>query len=138
MFELIEEASSIPLTLDAYNKQNEILNKMIFLHTAFEGIKLDISDNSKPPVILKGSICPFCYSIFEAKENIILKLSNNGKELIPEITESLIANYNEELGGFYSTANNSVSKYIQCIITYAADENKYGISYFDIYNNEVY
>ena len=153
MFELIEEASSIPLTLDAYNKQNEILNKMIFLHTAFEGIKLDISDNSKPPVILKGSIYPFCYSIFEAKENIILKdnckeanqkyiilkLSNaNGKELIPEITESLIANYNEELGGFYSTANNSVSKYIQCIITYAADENKYGISYFDIYNNEVY
>ena len=112
-FELIEEPSSIPLTLDAYNKQNEILNKMIFLHTAFEGIKLDISDNSKPPVILKGSICPFCYSIFEAKENIILKdnckeanqkyiilkLSNNGKELIPEITESLIANYNEELGG---------------------------------------
>lgn len=151
-FELIEEPSSIPLTLDAYNKQNEILNKMTFLYTAFEGIKLDISDNSKPPVILKGSICPFCYSIFEAKENIILKdnckeanqkyiilkLSNNGKELIPEITENLIANYNEELGGFYSTANNSVSKYIQCIITYAADENKYGISYFDIYNNEVY
>ena len=41
-FELIEEPSSIPLTLDAYNKQNEILNKMTFLYTAFEGIKLDI------------------------------------------------------------------------------------------------
>ena len=151
MFELIEEASSIPLTLEnAYYKQNKILKEMRFLHTAFDGVKLDISDNSKPPVILKGSICPFCYSIFEAKENIILtdnfieanqkyiilKLSANGKELIPEITESLIANYNEELGGFYSTTNNSVSKYINCIITYY--ETKYGISYFDIYNNEVY
>lgn len=151
MFELIEEASSIPLTLEnAYYKQNKILKEMRFLHTAFDGVKLDISDNSKPPVILKGSICPFCYSIFEAKEDIILtdnfieanqkyiilKLSANGKELIPEITESLIANYNEELGGFYSTTNNSVSKYINCIITYY--ETKYGISYFDIYNNEVY
>lgn len=151
MFELIEEASSIPLTLEnAYYKQNKILKEMRFLHTAFDGVKLDISDNSKPPVILKGSICPFCYSIFEAKEDIILtdsfresnqkyiilKLSANGKELIPEITESLIANYNEELGGFYSTTNNSVSKYINCIITYAG--TKYGISYFDIYNNEVY
>ena len=151
MFELIEEASSIPLTLEnAYYKQNKILKEMRFLHTAFDGVKLDISDNSKPPVILKGSICPFCYSIFEAKEDIILtdnfieanqkyiilKLSNNGKELIPEITESLIANYNEELGGFYSATNNSVSKYINCIITYY--ETKYGISYFDIYNNEVY
>lgn len=151
MFELIEEASSIPLTLEnAYYKQNKILKEMRFLHTAFDGVKLDISDNSKPPVILKGSICPFCYSIFEAKEDIILtdnfieanqkyiilKLSANGKELIPEITESLIANYNEELGGFYSTTNNSVSKYINCIITYY--ETKYGISYFNIYNNEVY
>ena len=151
MFELIEEASSIPLSLEnAYYKQNKILKEMRFLHTAFDGVKLDISDNSKPPVILKGSICPFCYSIFEAKEDIILtdnfiksnqkyiilKLSANGKELIPEITESLIANYNEELGGFYSTTNNSVSKYINCIITYY--ETKYGISYFDIYNNEVY
>lgn len=164
MFELIEEASSIPLTLEnAYYKQNKILKEMRFLYTAFDGVKLDISDNSKPPVILKGSICPFCYSIFEAKEDIILtdsfresnatggasadsvqssikyiilKLSANGKELIPEITESLIANYNEELGGFYSTTNNSVSKYINCIITYY--ETKYGISYFDIYNNEVY
>lgn len=151
MFELIEEASSIPLTLEnAYYKQNKILKEMRFLHTAFDGVKLDISDNSKPPIILKGSICPFCYSIFEAKEDIILtdnfieanqkyiilKLSANGKELIPEITESLIANYNEELGGFYSTTNNSVSKYINCIITYY--ETKYGISYFDIYNNEVY
>lgn len=148
-FELIEESSSIPLTLDDYHTQNKILKAMRFLHTAFDGIKLDISDNSKPPVILKGSICPFCYSIFEAKEDIILadnikssqeyiilKLSNNGKELIPEIMESLIANYNEELGGFYNTTNSSVSKYIQCIITYY--DNKYGISYFDIYNNEVY
>ena len=151
MFELIHEPLSIPLTLEnAYNIQNKILHKMRFLHTAFEGVKLDISNKSQPPVILKGSICMFCYSIFEAKENIILednfkeaeqkyialKLGDNGKILIPEITESLIAIYNEELGGFYHTTNNSISKYIPCIITYG--NNNYGINYFDIYNNEVY
>lgn len=156
-FELIEEPSSVPLTLDAYHTQNKILKEMRFLHTAFDGIKLAILDKYKPPIILKGSICQFCYSIFEAKEDIILednfrqsnqkyiilKLSSNGKELIPEITETLIANYNEELGGFYHITNNSAAKYIQCIISserrsIVASNNEYGISYFDIYNNEVY
>ena len=157
-FELIEEPSSVPLTLDAYHTQNKILKEMRFLHTAFDGIKLAILDKYKPPIILKGSICPFCYSIFEAKEDIILednfrqsnqkyiilKLSSNGKELIPEITETLIANYNEELGGFYHITNNAAAKYIQCIINsevhYILDVEfiEYKISYFDIYNNEVY
>lgn len=151
MFELIEDASSIPITLEkAYHRQNKILKEMRFLHTAFEGIKLDITNTFEPPVILQGSICLFCYSLFEAKENIILednckeakekyialRLSNNGKELILEITGSLIASYNEELGGFYYTTNSSVSKYIPCIITF--DGTIYGINYFDNYNNEVY
>ena len=38
-FELIEEPSSIPLTLDDYHTQNKILKAMRFLHTAFGGIK---------------------------------------------------------------------------------------------------
>ena len=75
-FELIEEPSSIPLTLDDYHTQNKILKEMRFLHTAFDGIKLAISDKYKPPIILKGSICPFCYSIFEAKEDIILEIAS--------------------------------------------------------------
>lgn len=157
MFELIEEPLSIPLTLEsAYDRQNKILDAIRFIYTAFDGIKLDISNKNNPPVILKGSICMFCYSLFEAKENIILtdnfkessekyiilKLSDNGKNLIPEMTQSLICNYNEELGGFYyidktdKGENNGIFKYIRCIVT--KDGSKYGISYFDIYNNEVY
>lgn len=151
MFELIEEASSIPLTLEiAYYRQNKILKAMRFLHTAFEGIKLDTSDTFKPPIIKKGSICMFCYSLFEAKENIrlidnckeseekyiALTLSNNGRELILDITANLMASYNEELGGFYYIKNNSVLKYIPCLINF--DGTNYKINYFDNYNNEVY
>ena len=45
MFELIEEPISIPLNLEeAYKRQNEILKRIRFLHTAFEGIKIDFSN----------------------------------------------------------------------------------------------
>ena len=42
MFNLIEEASSIPLTLEnGYKRQNKILQNMRYLYTSFEGIKLN-------------------------------------------------------------------------------------------------
>ena len=71
MFELIYEPSSIPLTLEeAYKRQNELLKKTRFLYTAFEGIKIDFSNKRSMPFIRKGSICMFCYSIYEAKKHI--------------------------------------------------------------------
>lgn len=158
MFELIEEASSIPLNFKkSYYRQNKILKEMRFLHTAFEGIKLDISYQYNPPIIRRGSICMFCYSLFEAKENIYLidistdnwkeaedkyialRLANNGKKLIVDITKHFIASYNEELGGYYyiqPSNNNAVLKYIPCIINF--DGSIYRTSWFDNYNNEVY
>lgn len=149
MFELIEEPISIPLNLEeAYKRQNEILKRIRFLHTAFEGIKIDFSNNSKMPFIKKGSICMFCYSLYEAKEDIILsdtnksenmyillKLINNGKNLDAQAVSSLDCYYNEELGGFYIISNDSISKYVPLVIT---NNGHYNIDYFDIYNNEVY
>ncbi len=150
MFELIEEPISIPLNLEeAYKRQNEILKRIRFLHTAFEGIKIDFSNNSKMPFIKKGSICMFCYSLYEAKEDIILndntnsesnkyillKLINNGKNLDAQAVSSLDCYYNQELGGFYIISNDSISKYVPLVIT---NNGHYNIDYFDIYNNEVY
>lgn len=149
MFELIYEPSCIPLTLEeAYKKQNYLLKHIRFLHTAFEGIKIDFSNNSKMPFIKKGSICMFCYSLYEAKEDIILsdtnksenmyillKLINNGKNLDAQAVSSLDCYYNQELGGFYIISNDSISKYVPLVIT---NNGHYNIDYFDIYNNEVY
>lgn len=150
MFELIEEPISIPLNLEeAYKRQNEILKRIRFLHTAFEGIKIDFSNKNNMPFIKKGSICMFCYSLYEAKEDIILndntnsesnkyillKLINNGKNLDAQAVSSLDCHYNEELGGFYIISNDSISKYVPLVIT---NNGSYNIDYFDIYNNEVY
>lgn len=150
MFELIEEPISIPLNLEeAYKRQNEILKRIRFLHTAFEGIKIDFSNKNNMPFIRKGSVCMFCYSIYEAKKDIILndntnsksnkyillKLINNGKNLDAQAVSSLDCYYNEELGGFYIISNDSISKYVPLVIT---NNGSYNIDYFDIYNNEVY
>ncbi|OEJ13840.1 hypothetical protein BFL38_03600 [Brachyspira hampsonii] len=150
MFEIIYEPSCIPLTIeDAYKRQNELLKHTRFLHTAFEGIKIDFSNKSSMPFIRKGSVCMFCYSIYEAKKDIILndstsnesskyillKLINNGKNLEPQVVDSLDCYYNEELGGFYSINSEGISKYIPLVIT---KNGYYEIDYFDIYNNEVY
>lgn len=149
MFELIYEPSSIPLTLEeAYKKQNILLKKTRFLHTAFEGIKIDFSNNSNMPFIRKGSICMFCCSIYEAKNHIVLsntnkdenkyillKLINNGINLDVQTVNSLDCYYNEELGGFYLINNDGISKYIPLVIT---NNGHYNIEYFNIYNNEVY
>ncbi|AGA66062.1 hypothetical protein BPP43_03850 [Brachyspira pilosicoli P43/6/78] len=149
MFELIYEPSCIPLTLEeAYKKQNYLLKHIRFLHTAFEGIKIDFSNNSKMPFIKKGSICMFCYSLYEAKEDIILndntnsesnkyillKLINNGQNLEAQVVNSLDCYYNEELGGFYLISSEGISKYIPLVITKAG---YYQIDYFNMYNNEV-
>lgn len=151
MFELIYEPSSIPLTLEeAYKKQNILLKKTIFLHTAFEGIKLNHFLDIKPPTLMKGSICLFCNSIYESKEDIKLvdnsreegnryirlKLSNNGKNLIAELVTNLDCFYNEELGGFYKEINGELYKYIAYYMHY--DGNRYNGYYLDNYNNEVY
>ena len=116
MFEIIYEPSCIPLTIEeGYKKQNELLKKTRFLYTAFEGIKLNHFLDIYPPILMKDSICLFCNSIYENKENIELtdnstdegnryirlKLSNNGKNLIAELVTNLDCFYNEELGGFY-------------------------------------
>lgn len=91
----------------------------------------------------------FCYSLYEAKEDIILndntnsesnkyillKLINNGKNLDAQAVSSLDCYYNEELGGFYIISNDSISKYVPLVIT---NNGSYNIDYFDIYNNEVY
>ena len=150
MFELIYEPSSIPLTLEeAYKRQNELLKKTRFLYTAFEGIKIDFSNKRSMPFIRKGSICMFCYSIYEAKKHIVLKdninndsnkyvllkLINNGRNLDVQIVSSLDCYYNEELGGFYLINNEGISKYIPLVIT---KNGYYEIDYFDMYNNEVY
>ena len=148
MFELIYEPSCIPLTIEeGYKKQNILLNKTRFLYTAFEGIKIDFSNNSN---IRKGSICLFCNSIYESKEDIKfvdnsreegcryirLKLSNNGKNLIAELVTNLDCFYNEELGGFYKEINGELYKYIAYYMYY--DGNRYNGYYLDNYNNEVY
>lgn len=149
MFELIYEPSSIPLTLEeAYKKQNILLKKTRFLHTAFEGIKIDFSNNSNMPFIRKGSICMFCCSIYEAKNHIVLsntnkdenkyillKLINNGINLDVQTVNSLDCDYNEELGGFYLINNEGISKYIPLVIS---KNGYYNIDYFNMYNNEVY
>ena len=110
MFELIYEPSCIPLTIEeGYKKQNILLNKTRFLYTAFEGIKLNHFLDIEPPVLMKGSICLFCNSIYESKEDIELidnnlgegnryirlKLSNNGRNLMAELVTSLDCFYNE-------------------------------------------
>ncbi|MDA0041233.1 hypothetical protein OFR42_13370 [Brachyspira hyodysenteriae] len=101
------------------------------------------------PFIRKGSICMFCYSIYEAKKHIVLKdntnndsnkyillkLINNGRNLDTKIVSSLDCYYNEELGGFYLINNEGISKYIPLVIT---KNGYYEINYFDMYNNEVY
>ncbi|MBW5390267.1 hypothetical protein [Brachyspira hampsonii] len=157
MFELIYEPSCIPITIeDAYKRQNELLKHTRFLHTAFEGIKIDFSNKHTIPFIREGSICMFCYSIYEAKKHIILhesaplgkdntndegskyillKLINNGKNLEPQVVNSLDCYYNEELGGFYSINSEGISKYIPLVIT---KNGTYEIDYLDMYNNEVY
>ncbi|MEI0495311.1 hypothetical protein [Brachyspira intermedia] len=152
MFELIYEPSCIPITIEnAYKRQNELLKNIRFLHTAFEGIKIDFSNSSNMPFIRKGSICMFCYSIYEAKNHIILedntnnesskyillKLINNGRNLDAQIVSSLDCYYNEELGGFYLINNEGISKYIPLVIT-AFGDGYYEIDCFDMYNNEVY
>ncbi|MDA0063643.1 hypothetical protein OFS03_10545 [Brachyspira hyodysenteriae] len=58
-------------------RQNELLKHTRFLHTAFEGIKIDFSNKSSMPFIRKGSICMFCYSIYETKKHIVLKDNTN-------------------------------------------------------------
>ncbi|MEI0579450.1 hypothetical protein [Brachyspira pilosicoli] len=149
MFELIESPISIPLNIEsAYKRQNEILKRMKFLYTAFDGIKIDFSNKNNMPFIRAGSICMFCYSIYEAKEDIILfdtnenenryillKLINNGFNLDVEVVSSLNSYYNEELGGFYVISNDSISKYVPLVIT---KNDTYNIYYFNIYNNEIY
>ncbi|PPS23178.1 hypothetical protein [Brachyspira murdochii] len=150
MFEIIYEPSCIPLTIeDAYKRQNELLKYTRFLHTAFDGIKIDFSNKNNIPFIRKGSVCMFCCSIYEAKKHIILKdntnndsnkyillkLINNGKNLDAQIVSSLDCYYNEELGGFYLINNEGISKYIPLVIT---KNGTYEIDYFDMYNNEVY
>ena len=159
MFELVYEPSCLPLTIeDAYKRQNELLKHTRFLHTAFEGIKIDFSNKNSMPFIMKGSICMFCYSIYEAKRDIVLhesaplgkdninndsskyillKLINNGKNLETQIVSSLDCYYNEELGGFYLINSEGISKYIPLVIT-AFGDGYYEIDYFDMYNNEVY
>ena len=93
-FELIEEPSSIPLTLHAsFSQQNKILKEMRFLHTAFDGIKLAILDKYKPPIILKGSICQFCYSIFEAKTAIEFKNNDWKNGEIPRNYQLQVQHY---------------------------------------------
>ena len=153
MFELVYEPSCIPLSIeDAYKRQNELLKHTRFLHTAFEGIKIDFSNKSSMPFIRKGSICMFCYSIYEAKRDIVLhesadntnndsskyillKLTNNGKNLETQIVSSLDCYYNEELGGFYLINSEGISKYIPLVIT---KNVYYEMDYFNMYNNEVY
>lgn len=151
MFELIYEPSSIPLTLEeGYKRQNEILKKQIFLYTAFGGIKLDLQNNRYLPFIRKGSLCMFCYSLYEAKEHIILKdtvirddnnryitltLEDSGKRLSAKIVDSLDCYYNEGLGGFYKIEREKISKYIEVVIT--KEYEYYKINYFSEYNNEV-
>lgn len=90
----------------------------------------------------------FCYSLYEAKEDIILndntnsesnkyillKLINNGENLEAQVVNSLDCYYNEELGGFYLINNEGISKYIPLVITKAG---YYQIDYFNMYNNEV-
>ena len=155
MFELVYEPSCIPLSIEeGYKRQNELLKHTRFLHTAFEGIKIDFSNKSSMPFIRKGSICMFCYSIYEAKRDIVLhesadntnndsnkyillKLINNGRNLDAQIVSSLDCYYNEELGGFYLINNEEISKYIPLVIT-AFGDGYYEIDYFDMYNNEVY
>ncbi|OEJ13992.1 hypothetical protein BFL38_04445 [Brachyspira hampsonii] len=144
MFELVYEPSCIPLTIeDAYKRQNELLKYTRFLHTAFEGIKIDFSNKNNIPFIRKGSVCMFCCSIYEAKKHIILKdntnndsnkyillkLINNGQNLDAQIVSSLDCYYNEELGGFYLINNEGISKYIPLVIT---KNGYYEIDYFDI------
>lgn len=149
MFELIESPISIPLNIEsAYKRQNEILKRMKFLHTAFEGIKIDFYNRNNMPFIRAGSICMFCYSIYEAKKDIILsdinengnryillRLINNGLNLDAEVVSSLNGYYNEELGGFYMINNDGISKYVPLVIT---KNGTYNIDYFNMYNNEVY
>ena len=152
MFELVYEPSCIPLSIEeGYKRQNELLKHTRFLHTAFEGIKIDFSNKSSMPFIRKGSICMFCYSIYETKKHIVLKdntnndsnkyillkLINNGRNLDAQIVSSLDCYYNEELGGFYLINNDEISKYIPLVIT-AFGDGYYEIDYFDMYNNEVY
>ena len=151
MFELIYEPSCIPLTIkEGYKQQNILLNKTRFLYTAFEGIKLNHFLDIEPPVLMKGSICLFCNSIYESKKDISLvdnsqeegnryirlKLSNNGKNLIAELVTNLDCFYNEELGGFYKEVNGELYKYIAYYMYY--DGNIYNGYYLDNYNNEVY
>lgn len=153
MFKLIEEPISIPLSEEeAYKRQNEILKRMRFLHTAFEGIKLDFSNKKSLPVIRKGSICMFCYSMYETDTDIILtdnnktdgsryitlNLTAEGKSLRAEVVNSLDTIYSEELGGFYNINryDGNIKKYIPCLIEYK--KGIYESQYFDIYNNEVY
>ncbi|MEI0490587.1 hypothetical protein [Brachyspira pulli] len=151
MFELIYEPLCIPLTIEeGYKKQNILLNKTRFLYTAFEGIKLNHFLDIEPPVLMKGSICLFCNSIYESKKDISLvdnsqeegnryirlKLSNNGKNLIAELVTNLDCFYNEELGGFYKEVNGELYKYVSYYMYY--DGNRYKGYYLDNYNNEVY
>ena len=155
MFELVYEPSCIPLSIEeGYKRQNELLKHTRFLHTAFEGIKIDFSNKSSMPFIRKGSICMFCYSIYETKKHIVLhesadntnndsnkyillKLINNGRNPDTKIVSSLDCYYNEELGCFYLINNEEISKYIPLVIT-AFGDGYYEIDYFDMYNNEVY
>ncbi|MDA0064498.1 hypothetical protein OFS07_00725 [Brachyspira hyodysenteriae] len=54
MFELVYEPSCIPLSIEeGYKRQNELLKHTRFLHTAFEGIKIDFSNKSSMPFIQK-------------------------------------------------------------------------------------
>ncbi len=154
MFNLIEEASSIPLTLEnGYKRQNKILQNMRYLYTSFEGIKLNHKNKYSLPIIKKGSICLFCFSFFEATKDIILedkykreegsryiifKLANQGKNLIVDIIDSLDSIYSEELGGFYHINKklNTIIKYLPYNIYYK--NGIYDGHYFDNYNNEVF
>lgn len=155
MFELIEEASSVPL-LDlkaSYERQNEVLKRARFLYNAFEGIGIDDFDRYKPPVLVKGSVCMFCYSLFELKSDVALvdnnktegeryirlKLSKDGKALTAEIVDYMVKDYSEELGGFYhidTYRDGEIYKYINYYMHYK--NGFYNPSYLDNYEGEIY
>ena len=136
MFKIIEYPSSVPLeNLDvSYKRQNEIIEHLKYLHTAFDGIILSNieTDNIDIPYIVAGSICLFCETLFHTSEDIILIDENNAegirtisltfnieeKTLVAKIENAFGGGYKEERGNVYYFDEGIIKMYLDFSMFY--------------------
>lgn len=130
MFKIVEYPSSVPLQdLEvSYKRQNEIIEHIKYLHTAFDGIILGNieTDNAEAPFIMAGSICLFCETIFYIKHDIevadetdeagmrfiSLTYNNSNKTLLANIEHINQGSFKPERGKVYFYDKGIIKKYL--------------------------